>query len=52
MRIFKGKISTDKIGSACEFEFEVPDDATESQVQEAAREAAFEHVEWSFKEVK
>lgn len=52
MRVFKGNISTDKIGSACEFEFEVEDTATEEEIEQAARDAAFEHVEWNFKEVK
>jgi|GEM_PF-841257 len=52
MRVFKGKISTDKIGSTCEFEFEVEDAATEEEIEQAAREAAFEHVEWNFKEVE
>jgi len=50
MRIFKGKISTDKIGSECDFEFEVEDDATECQIEQEAREAAFECVAWSYQE--
>lgn len=52
MRVFKGKISTDKIGSTCEFEFEVEDTATDDEIEQAARDAAFEHIEWNFNEVK
>lgn len=52
MRRFKGMIRTDNIGSECEFEFEVEDDATEEQIQKEAREAAFEYVQWHYKELK
>lgn len=51
-RKFKGYIQTDKVGSTCEFEFEVADDATEEQIEEVAREHAFDRVNWSFDEVK
>lgn len=52
MRTFKGKIATDNQGSECEFEFEVADNATQDQIEAEAREAAFDRVQWSFKEVK
>lgn len=50
MRTFKGSISTNKFGSECEFEFETEDDATDDQIEELAREVAFEKIEWSYKE--
>lgn len=51
MKRFKGTIETRKIGSECEFEFEVPDDATVDQIEKEAREAAFEQIEWSYRQV-
>ena len=45
-RKFKGGVKTTKDGSLCEFEFEMPEDATEDEIEEAAREAAFNYVEW------
>lgn len=51
MRAFKGVIATDIEGSECEFEFWVEDDATEVEIEEEARQAAFERVEWNYKEV-
>lgn len=52
MRKFIGKIQTDTVGSECDFEFEVEDDATPEQIEVEAREAAFNHVDWSYSEVK
>lgn len=31
-----------------EFEFEVDDDCTPEEIEELAREAMFEHIEWNF----
>ena len=45
MRKFKGKISTNLVGSACAFEFEVEDDATEEEIEEAGRDAAFNWID-------
>ena len=50
MRQFKGYVSTNKVGSECEFEFEVEDDATEGAIEEAAREAMFDRIEWNYEE--
>lgn len=38
----------------CEYEdtFEVEDDATDQQIEDAARDAAFDHIDWGFEEVK
>ncbi len=49
MKLVKGSIRTDKVGSACEFEFEVEDDATAEEIEEMARDMAFNHVEWNYK---
>jgi len=48
MKKIKGYIRTDKVGSTCEFEFELEDDATSEQIDEYAREAAFDRIEWSY----
>lgn len=50
MRRFTGVIRTNKVGSDCSFEFDVEDDATEEQIEEAARESAFELIDWYFTE--
>lgn len=48
MKRIIGYVETNKVGSRCEFEVEVEDDATEEEIAEQAREAMFEHIEWSF----
>jgi hypothetical protein len=50
MKRFTGFVSTRKVGSECEFEFEVDDDATDDQIEDAGREAMFEQIEWNFRE--
>lgn len=52
MRKFQGVIKTNIVGSGCSFEFEVEDDATEKEIEEAAREQAFENIDWYYEEVK
>ena len=52
MRKFKGTIETNVIGSACEFEFEVEDNATEDEIEEEAKETAFNFINWQYQEVK
>lgn len=37
MRKFTGYIATNKVGSQCEFEFEMDDDATEEEIEEVAK---------------
>lgn len=48
MKKIKGYIATNKVGSTCEFEFEMDDDATLEEIEEAAREAAFDRIDWSY----
>lgn len=50
MRKFIASIATSKVGSQCDVEFEVDDDATEEQIEEAARDAAFEYIDWWWEE--
>jgi len=52
MRKFKGIISTNVNGSECEFEFEVSENATEEEIEEEAKEAAFNWINWEYREVK
>lgn len=51
MRKFKGRIMTNIIGSEVDFEFEVDDDATEEEIEEEAKEAAFNYIDWGYEEV-
>jgi hypothetical protein len=48
MKKIKGSISTNKVGSSCEFEFEMHDDATPEEIEEAARDAAFDLIDWHY----
>ena len=42
------RIATNKIGSTCEGWFDVPDDADDEEIEEMAREAAFDSIEWNW----
>lgn len=48
---FVGHIKTDKEGSSCQFEFEVNACASKEEIEIEAREAAFNHIEWSYRKV-
>lgn len=48
MKKIKGSIRTDKVGSSCEFEFEMEDEATPEEIEEAARDAAFDMIDWGY----
>ena len=50
MKTYAGVISTDKVGSDVHFSFEVEEDASSAEVEAAAREAAFSHIEMSYEE--
>lgn len=52
MRKFKGGISTNIVGSEREFDFEVEDDATQEEIDEAAQMAAFELIDWYYEEIE
>jgi len=48
MKIIKGWVSTNKVGSQCGFEFEVPDDLTPEEIEEEAKQAMFDRIEWNY----
>lgn len=48
MRKVTGEIRTNKVGSDCAFELEVDDDLTDEEIEEIAKQAAYEHVEWNY----
>jgi hypothetical protein len=45
---YVGYVSTGLIGSKNTFEFDVEEDASEQDIEEAARDAMFELIEWGF----
>jgi hypothetical protein len=45
---YVGYIKTSKVGSDCEFEFEAPADTPPDELEEWARDVAFNYIEWSF----
>lgn len=47
-RIVKGYVETNKVGSMSEFEFEIDGDYTDEEIEELARDAMFEHIEWNY----
>lgn len=54
MRTFIGKIKSDmgsEVEHEFEFEFEVDDNATQAQIEEEAKQAAFDWIELSFHEL-
>lgn len=52
MRKFRGKIRTDVDGSECEFEFEVEVGTPKKEIEELAKEAAFNYIDWWYDEVR
>ncbi len=48
MKTVRGYIATSKFGSDCEFEFEVDDDTSEEEIEQLAKEAAFDRIEWNY----
>ena len=51
MRKYVGFIATDVSGSRCEFSFEVADNASDDEIDDEARQAAFDRVEWGYHEI-
>ena len=50
MRTLKGTISLGYVGADTEFEFEVPDDATEEEINAACWECATEYIDCYWEE--
>lgn len=51
MRKIKAYLDTGFAGCRIEEEFEVEDDATQQQIEEEAREAVFDSIDWGWHEV-
>lgn len=51
MRKIKAYLDTGFAGCRIEEEFEVEDDATQEQIEEEAREAVFNSIDWGWHEV-
>lgn len=51
MRKIKAYLDTGFAGCRIEEEFEVEDDATQEQIEEEAREAVFNSIDWGWNEV-
>ena len=52
MKRFKGSVSTDKVGSETYFYFEVPDDATELDIEDALYETALNYIYCDYEEAE
>ena len=52
MKKYRGYVSTSKIGSDCEFEFEVEDNATEKEIQDIAIQCAWDELSFDYEEIK
>lgn len=52
MKRYTGTVSTDKIRSDCTFWFEMPEDATQEEIEEEAYSLAMGFVEWNYKEAE
>lgn len=48
MKKYIGFIETNRVGSKCEFEFEADELATEEELEELAKESAFNLVNWNY----
>lgn len=45
-------IQTNKVGSECSDEFEIDDDATDEQIEEAAKDVMWNMAEWNWDRVE
>ena len=51
IRKFKVRVKTDVSGSECEDEILVPDNASDEFIEQEAKEAAMNMIEWNYEEV-
>jgi hypothetical protein len=51
MKKYRVYIQTNKVGSECSDIFEMEDDATEAEIENEAKEIAFNMIEWGFRPV-
>lgn len=53
MRLFRGTISTNVVGSGCVFEVEIDESITdEDEIEEICREEALNWIDWEYHEVR
>ena len=53
MRLFRGTIRTNVVGSGCVFEVEIDENITdEDEIEEICKEEAFNSIDWEYHEVK
>lgn len=52
MKKYRGYVSTKKVGSDCYFEFEVEDNATETEIQDMAIQCVWDELEFNYEEIK
>ncbi|MFA5952267.1 MAG: hypothetical protein WC807_18520 [Hyphomicrobium sp.] len=52
MKRYTGYVSVGLVGCKRTFEFEIEDDASEQEVEDAARDAMFQTIEWGFEETE
>lgn len=48
MKKYVGFIETNKVGSKCEFDFEADESSTDEEIEELARDAAFNLINWNY----
>ena len=51
MARYKVWISTNKVGSKCQDEIEIEDGASEQEIEQEAREAAFQYLDWGYERI-
>ena len=51
MRKIRAYLNTDLVGCTFEEEFEVDNNASEDEIEEMAKEALFDHIDWGWNEV-
>ena len=52
MRVVKWQLETGFVNGVHSGEFEVKDDATEDEIEEMAKEEAFDRIDWSYEVVE
>ncbi len=52
MRHYKGYVKTNRVGSTVEFEFDMPNNATEKEIEEIALECMWDCIEMNYEEVE
>lgn len=51
MKTIEVYVTTGKVGSRCVDTIELDDDCTDAEIEEYARDAMFEMIEWGYEEV-